>query len=619
MEATYLQSTHFGSNDQNQPHSMKPIASSLVYLGLASFSFAQTFVTLDGASGSESYNIGRSTTGGLSLGLGFEVEYLVLAGGGGGGGSGLDTSAWGSGGGGAGGLLQGTKTVTNQEISVSVGGGGTAGPRVSTTSQQQGSNGANSSFGDIEAVGGGGGGAYKLQGNTGGSGGGGGGRGTGNNLRTPGGTATFDQGNAGGASRDDDSSGRSAGGGGGGAGSVGGTGGTDVTIAGNGGAGLVSSISGSSVTYGGGGGGGAWDSNVSGETAGTGGAGGGGAGSVSGNASSGINGLGGGGGGVGSAGTGGSGGSGIVIVRYKGDSAAGTGGAISTGTGSALGYTLHTFTTTGSSALDLSGLNLDTRLGAIENGVISGSGDLEFTGPGKLTLNAANTYSGITRINAGTLALGGSGSIASSAGVSIANNATFNVSTVTGGFVLGNTQTISGGGTINGNISISGTHSPGFSPGLQTFADNLSYTTGSNIEWELANNTLEGRGTSFDAIDVEGDLTFSGTTTLSLDFATLNGSINWNNSLWDSNITGNNGWKIFDVSGDIFGFENLQLSSTNWLDDNGLTFSSARPDASFSLYESTDGIYLNYSAIPEPTAALLGGLGLLTLLRRRRA
>jgi MYXO-CTERM domain-containing protein len=36
------------------------------------------------------------------------------------------------------------------------------------------------------------------------------------------------------------------------------------------------------------------------------------------------------------------------------------------------------------------------------------------------------------------------------------------------------------------------------------------------------------------------------------------------------------------------------------------------------LFQGTDGVYLNYAAVPEPSAALLGGLGLLALLRRRR-
>ena len=288
------------------------------------------------------------------------------------------------------------------------------------------------------------------------------------------------------------------------------------------------------------------------------------------------------------------------------------------GTGTAAGYMLHTFTSTGASSLDLSSLNLSTRLGAVENGVISGSGDLTFTGPGTLTLNATNTYSGTTRVNAGTLVLGSSGSIGNSAGVSLASGASFNVSTVSGGFILGATQNLSGGGTITGNTTISGTHTPGFSPGIQTFENDLTYSPGSSIVWELIDDTLAGRGTSYDGINVGENLNFAGTTTLSLNFALLGSGVNWSDSLWASDITGNTGWKILDVAGTIGGFENLQLATGSFLDGSSQTLASARPDASFSLFQGTDGVYLNYAAVPEPSAALLGGLGLLALLRRRR-
>jgi hypothetical protein len=200
----------------------------------------------------------------------------------------------------------------------------------------------------------------------------------------------------------------------------------------------------------------------------------------------------------------------------------------------------------------------------------------------------------------------------------LASGARFNVSTVSGGFNLGATQTLSGGGTIAGNTTISGTHTPGFSPGVQTFENNLSYTAGSSVVWELIDDSLAGRGTNYDGIDVGGNLSFSGATTLTLDFDLAGSAVDWSDSLWSSNITGNTGWKIYAVTGTISGFQNLQLASINWLDGQGDAFNLARPDASFSLFQGTDGIYLNYSAVPEPSAALLGGLGMLALLRRRR-
>ena len=64
------------------------------------------------------------------------------------------------------------------------------------------------------------------------------------------------------------------------------------------------------------------------------------------------------------------------------------------------------------------------------SGVISGTGLLQKGGDGKMTLNAANTYTGPTWIAVGTLALGPNGSIENSSEVSFTwdNNAKFDVS-----------------------------------------------------------------------------------------------------------------------------------------------------------------------------------------------
>ena len=317
---------------------------------------------------------------------------------------------------------------------------------------------------------------------------------------------------------------------------------------------------------------------------------------------------------VGSAG--GTGGSGIVIARYQGAAAA-TGGTIAAGSGTAAGYTVHSYGTAGSNSFNLSSVDMNARLGTVITSGISGSGDLSFSGPGKLTLNAANTYTGATRINAGTLILGSSGSISTSSEVILATDSILNVAGHAAGYTFGNNQTLSGGGTVVGNTTISGTHSPGFSPGIQTFSGDLEYAVGSTVVWELIDNTIADRGTKYDGVNVSGDLTFAGSTTISLDFALLGSMVNWTNEFWDFDRTGTDGWKVFDVAGEISGFENLVLGGSTMDLTNG-SLTGVRSGASFFLFEGEDGIYLNYSAVPEPSAALLGGLGMLALLRRRR-
>ena len=255
------------------------------------------------------------------------VEALVVAGGGGGAGSH-------GGGGGAGGLIYSATQVIalSTAYTITVGAGGAGGD----TTPNSGTQGANSVFSTLTAIGGGGGAKPFPSATVGGNGGSGGGGGRG----AAGGTATATQGNNGGGSSD--SAPNYGGGGGGGAGAVGADGTT--TVGGNGGVGLSYSITGSATYYAGGGGGGTYG----GGTLGTGGLGGGGNGGAAGNGTANT----GGGGGAGSdapSNASGAGGSGVVIIAFP--TSAGlyinpiTGSLTYTSsTSSRAGFTVYTFT-----------------------------------------------------------------------------------------------------------------------------------------------------------------------------------------------------------------------------------------------------------------------------------
>ncbi|MGZ0655446.1 autotransporter-associated beta strand repeat-containing protein [Coraliomargarita sp. W4R72] len=73
---------------------------------------------------------------------------------------------------------------------------------------------------------------------------------------------------------------------------------------------------------------------------------------------------------------------------------------------------------------------------------------------GKWILSGTNTYTGATIVEAGTLALGGAGSISDSAGVMVDAGATFDVSALTGGFILESGQWIGGDGTVSGDLNL---------------------------------------------------------------------------------------------------------------------------------------------------------------------
>ena len=258
------------------------------------------------------------------------VQVLVVAGGGGGGGG------YQGGGAGGGGLIYNSSysVTTGAFITVTVGNGG-----LGIKSGIYPTNGGNSVFGSLTAIGGGLG-ANEIQSmamtpNNGPTIGGSGGAGS-HGVILAGAAGTSLQGYAGGNGWSATS--QYLGGGGGGAGSVGAN--ATATAGGAGGSGLSNSITGSPIYYAGGGGGSS-RANVSGPS-GLGGSGGGGNANGIGAGSNGQANTGGGGGAGGFAtgtGPGGDGGSGIVIVRYSGTQKAADGGTVT----SSGGYVIHTF------------------------------------------------------------------------------------------------------------------------------------------------------------------------------------------------------------------------------------------------------------------------------------
>ncbi len=172
------------------------------------------------------------SSGTLSCPEDVSVQYLIVAGGGGSGGFG--------GGGGAGGLLSGTTTISSGDYTITVGAGGSG----ETANNVGGTNGGNSSFNSLTAIGGGYG-RHSLQGTSGGSGGG-----NGYDNSSDKANGTSGQGNAGGVSAGWISPGYPAGGGGG-AGSAGGNASSaNGGIGGDAGAGVQSSITGTAKWYG---------------------------------------------------------------------------------------------------------------------------------------------------------------------------------------------------------------------------------------------------------------------------------------------------------------------------------------------------------------------------------
>ena len=234
-------------------------------------------------------------------------------------------------------------------------------------------------------------------------------------------------------------------------------------------------------------------------------------------------------------------------------------------------------------------------------GAISGSGAVTKLGSGVLTLTGSNSYTGVTTLSAGELKVNGS--------------------TGTGALTVASAAILSGTGTIGGATTISGTHMPGNSPGIQSFTSDLTYAqvglTGPKIFWELAGNTTSNSLLAYDQIDVGGNLNFGAGTGLTLAFGGPGSTVSWSNSFWSHWQQ----WTFYNVSGTTSGVSNLLLSANDWRDSNNVLLSSVRSGYTFEILQIGEDVVIEF--VPEPSTYALAVIGLgvagLRHLKKRRA
>ena len=223
---------------------------------------------------------------------------------------------------------------------------------------------------------------------------------------------------------------------------------------------------------------------------------------------------------------------------------------------------------------------------ATVNSRLAGSNGFTKAGLGTLLLGGSNANSGAVNVSAGGLKVNG---VLGSGSLSVAAAAW-----------------LMGTGTISGPVTVSGTLTPGASPGVITLGS-LVLTDTSTTAIEIASAGT--RGTAYDGISIldAGGLTYGGTMALA-----FGGSAIANDTTFDVfSFTGSS-------AGSLAAIESTGFYAGTWTSLGSGTFRLVSGSQTLTFSQSSGDIIV----VPEPAAIALVGLtfgaGSLALLRRRR-
>ena len=234
---------------------------------------------------------------------------------------------------------------------------------------------------------------------------------------------------------------------------------------------------------------------------------------------------------------------------------------------------------------------------------IAGTGTLVKSGAGVLTFGTAQSYTGATSIEAGTLSLGETGSVAASSRITVGAGASFSVADVlTGAYAVPATQTLGGDGTVVGAVTLGAgaTVSPGVGAGTLSVTDAVTWNSGGNYNWQMLSATgTAGSAESWDLLNAGGSLTIASTNAdpFKINLWTLSGvAPEVSGSASNFNSAQNHTWKIASAGGGISGFAaNKFLISTSATNGTG-GFANSLGGGTFSIAQSGNDLNLVFTA-----------------------
>jgi autotransporter-associated beta strand protein len=213
----------------------------------------------------------------------------------------------------------------------------------------------------------------------------------------------------------------------------------------------------------------------------------------------------------------------------------------------------------------------------------------------KLILTGANTYTGATNVTAGVLAVNGS----------LGNTTT----------TIGTGATLQGSGSIAGSVTVNGGGTLATGNSIESLATGaLSLLANSTFAYEINNEVAA--GAAGDLTAVTGNLTLDLANAAILTLTEL-GSDSWTLGEKLTLISYSGSW-----NGGLFNYGGNTLA-----DDSSFTFSGSTWSFNYNdnlagdnfTSDLTSGSFVTMTVIPEPNvAALIGGFGVLLILRRRR-